>query len=353
MSGAVKEVRVFFSWQSDSPSETNSGAIRVAIKKAAAKIQESLPGLKIIPDEATRDTSGSPNIVDKIIEKIDATQIYIADITTVTNRGAARPCANPNVLIELGYAVAQVGWDRIILLFNESIGAFPGDLPFDIARNRVSKYKLESGESAKLSELNGLIHVAIKAVIDKNPKTPSEWRGMTLEKIQHGRDVENLNWLLSQIHVPTLDKHIEDLPRYIYDRSLHFWEGAKSVYRNSLFHIYDPVLKEAIDRLFDAWETTVSFGVRYYPSVTPEVYIFANELDAPLDESQEKDWDEIDNARVPMKQALYDLLSRVRSSYLEVDINKTNGIAWDEYIKFEKEFKNVLGHKRDGSPSDL
>jgi len=341
-----KEVRVFFSWQSDSPSETNSGAIRAALKSAAKGVRKKIPALNIVLDEATRDTSGSPNIADKIFEKIDAAHVYIADITTVTPEGIKRPSANPNVLIELGYAVAQVGWDRIILLFNDAIGKFPADLPFDIVQNRVSKYSIvpnPEDKSSSVTALEKLLEVAIQAVIEKNPKTPIQLRGMTPEKIQHERDVENLTWLLSQIHIPSLDEHISGLPRHISGQIFWFWEGFKGVVTNSLFHVYDPALEAPIVSLFNAWSTTLAFVGRYRDIHGGRSHIFSNPGDAPLDEDQAKDWEEIARAASEMNQALKALLARVRSAYLEVNINQTNAKAWKEYRDYQKELDEKFG----------
>ena len=79
-------VHIFYSWQSDSPKKTNLNAIRKALADACKRLEAANPTLKLVPDEATRDTSGSPKIYDKIVEKIDAAAIFIADITTVTAR---------------------------------------------------------------------------------------------------------------------------------------------------------------------------------------------------------------------------------------------------------------------------
>lgn len=98
--------RIFYSWQSDSPRKTNLNAIRKALARACKRLKKANPTLMLVPDEATRDTSGSPNIALKILEKIEESGIFIADITTVTPKGAKRPCPNPNVGYELGYAVA-------------------------------------------------------------------------------------------------------------------------------------------------------------------------------------------------------------------------------------------------------
>ncbi len=47
-------------------------------------------------------------------------------------KGKAMP--NPNVLLELGYAAAKLGWDRLVLVMNTNYG-HPEELPFDL-RNR-------------------------------------------------------------------------------------------------------------------------------------------------------------------------------------------------------------------------
>jgi len=94
-------IHVFYSWQSDSPKKTNLNAIRKALAHACKRVEGANPNLKLVPDEATRDTSGSPNIALRILEKIEASAIFVADITTVTAQGAARPCPNPNVGYEL------------------------------------------------------------------------------------------------------------------------------------------------------------------------------------------------------------------------------------------------------------
>jgi hypothetical protein len=109
VSNPATTIRIFYSWQSDSSRKTNLNAIREGLAEACKRIENSHSGLKLVPDEATRDTSGSPNIALKIIEKIEAADIFVADVTTITAPGGKRPCPNPNVGFELGYAVASLG----------------------------------------------------------------------------------------------------------------------------------------------------------------------------------------------------------------------------------------------------
>ena len=122
-------ITAFYSWQSDSPKETNLNAIRLAIDDAIKRIVASQQNLEIVRDEATRKTSGSPNILQKIFEKIIAADIFVADLTTITNSGTPKACSNPNVLFELGFAAAELGMDRDRRDQSSSDAPQPGALP--------------------------------------------------------------------------------------------------------------------------------------------------------------------------------------------------------------------------------
>ncbi len=135
---------VFYSWQSDLPDETNRRIIREALRDASSRLEEAFSQrqLRVVVDEATRGKPGSPNIPETILEKIRGADVFVCDITTI-NVGRPvdhRAVPNPNVAIELGYAVAHLGWNRIVMLFNTAHGTFPGDAPFDIDRHRASPY---------------------------------------------------------------------------------------------------------------------------------------------------------------------------------------------------------------------
>ena len=124
---------VFYSWQSDLPKETNQGVIKGAIGIASNKLENEFKeiDLRITLDEATRDLPGSPHIPSAIFDKIASADAFICDITTINKEvieaiknlqateGRKKPqevrtVPNPNVMIELGYAIALLGWERII-----------------------------------------------------------------------------------------------------------------------------------------------------------------------------------------------------------------------------------------------
>ncbi len=341
MTEALNRFHVFYSWQSDSPKETNLNAIRNSLSKACKATERAMPTLKLVPDEATRDTSGSPNIALKILEKIEGAEIFIADITTITAKGAERSCPNPNVVFELGYAVATLGWDRVILLFNEAHGTFPADLPFDFNQNRVSRYRIELGTvKTSLYNLVELLKTAIEAVIKKSPKRPAELRGLSREKIAHERDAENMLWLMNTLHLPTLQGLTLSLPHSISDRAIWFYENFRGVVENSLFNVYDSVLKDAVERLYRSWKTALSHDNEYHD--TPSgLLIFSSPGDMPLTKEGQVAWDAIEQARHDMHQALQEILDRLRTDYIEINIHHTNEMAWKDYLTFHKDAANM------------
>lgn len=80
--------------------------------------------------------TGSPNISKSIFDKIFVSDIFVCDVTTINGNAPSelRRTPNPNVLIELGYAAATLGWERILMVHHKHYGQFPSDLPFDIDR---------------------------------------------------------------------------------------------------------------------------------------------------------------------------------------------------------------------------
>lgn len=89
--------------------------------------------------------AGAPDIGDSIYEKIDSADIFIADVTIINGDYAGRKTPNPNVMIELGYAIKSLGWDRIILLYDKDFGEIE-ELPFDINHRRITCFTVESCE---------------------------------------------------------------------------------------------------------------------------------------------------------------------------------------------------------------
>jgi predicted nucleotide-binding protein len=113
---------IFYSWQSDLDAKYNRNFILDALEKAVKALgRDSSVTLDAVIDRDTMGLPGSPSIVESITAKIAKSDLFIADISIIGPKRKYRPTPNPNVLFELGYASAILGWERIILIQNTSM----------------------------------------------------------------------------------------------------------------------------------------------------------------------------------------------------------------------------------------
>lgn len=167
---------IFYSWQSDLPNNTNRRFIESVIEKAIKSTNSNdLYDLEPTVDRDTKDVPGAPNITQTLLDKIRASDAFVADISIVTGilSERERPSPNPNVLLELGYAIALLGWEKIILFCNEYYGTGE-DLPFDIRQHRRIGYHLKQ-DDPKSSIKNDLAKHFGSRLLEllKKGKTPS------------------------------------------------------------------------------------------------------------------------------------------------------------------------------------
>jgi hypothetical protein len=114
-------MKVFWSWQNDYEPESNRHFIRSALDEAVKQAGEELglePAERPELDHDTKNTPGMADITNTILKKINESAVFVADLTPIgeTNGGKALP--NPNVMIELGWALKSLGPDRIIAVMN-------------------------------------------------------------------------------------------------------------------------------------------------------------------------------------------------------------------------------------------
>lgn len=169
----AKEFKVFFSWQSDLPANQTTRFIEDSIEIAKSLLPDSIV---LLPDEATRNRLGTPDITNSIFEKIDDCDLFIADVSIVGKYSLPieegeepiiKYLPNPNVLLELGYAAARLTWDRCICLANTKFGAI-AHLPFDLNHRRITDFCYEgSTRKQKSAEIAEIIAKTVLAYIDK------------------------------------------------------------------------------------------------------------------------------------------------------------------------------------------
>lgn len=104
-------------------------------------------------DRDTMGLMGSPDITESIFGKIDKSVMFVCDISIINPESEGKKTPNPNVLIELGYAVNKLGWDRIICLFDVNSGNIE-DLPFDLRQKRITPFNPEaSNEKRRIADI--------------------------------------------------------------------------------------------------------------------------------------------------------------------------------------------------------
>lgn len=168
-------MKIFYSWQLWSPPKTNRYFIEEAIKKAIAQVGKNLE-IEMELDRDTKGLPGTPAIADSIFAKIEQCDLFLCDLTFVTPKTARKRIPNPNVLLELGYAVSKLGWERIILVINNEYGD-PRKLPFDFQHRRWPiQYKFKEGDprAENIKTLADAIYEAIKAIVEDIEPHPTD-----------------------------------------------------------------------------------------------------------------------------------------------------------------------------------
>jgi hypothetical protein len=188
---------VFYSWESDLPNSTNRGFIQKALEDAARSIRSD-DSIKIDPviDRDTSGVPGSPDIANTIFSKIEGSDIFACDVSIINQGEKSRPTPNPNVLIELGYAVKALKSERIIMIMNTAFGG-PELLPFDLSKKRVSPYHINKDNEDKSSErkkLSQLLDDAIRAIMNHADKSKTKGkRSGDKNKLKEGCEEVLLN----------------------------------------------------------------------------------------------------------------------------------------------------------------
>jgi hypothetical protein len=87
-------------------------------------------------DQDRKGISGSPDLARVIFEKIEQSAVFVADVTPLgvvlnEKKTPAKKPINPNVAIELGYALHALTDRALLMVMNEHYGS-RADLPFDL-----------------------------------------------------------------------------------------------------------------------------------------------------------------------------------------------------------------------------
>jgi hypothetical protein len=207
--------RIFYSWQSDLPNNTNRGFILDALAGAVADIRGSAD-LKVDPvvDRDTAGVAGAPDIGQTIFSKIEGAAAFVCDVSIIHPDGThGRRTPNPNVLVEMGYALKSLGTGKIVLVMNTAFGE-PELLPFDLKQKRVIAYRRapeETGAPSK-KELRGRLAQALKLILAEHVESQAAQKQATLLQVAVEAVIEGRSDLKRRVR-DYMQSVVEDLKR--------------------------------------------------------------------------------------------------------------------------------------------
>jgi hypothetical protein len=184
-------MKVFWSWQADTPGKTGRHFVREALAEAIAALKqpedveepserETREALHL--DHDRQGVPGSPDLAPTIFRKIDQAAVFVVDVTLVVQMEGRTPTGgevstpkkliNSNVAIEYGYALHALGDASILTVQNMYYGERE-ELPFDLKHKAGPiQYRLPSGASkqeisAERAKLRGTLVEALRPYLGR------------------------------------------------------------------------------------------------------------------------------------------------------------------------------------------
>jgi len=142
-------VKIFWSWQSDTPGKTGRHFVRDVLQAVVDELKQAIEvdepterksREEIHLDHDRKGVGGSPDLARIILEKIEQSVVFVADVTPVgvvhevpadLSSKIVKKIFNPNVGIELGYALHALTDRALLMVMNLHYGS-RSDLPFDL-----------------------------------------------------------------------------------------------------------------------------------------------------------------------------------------------------------------------------
>jgi hypothetical protein len=166
-----REYSIFYSWQSDADPATNWEFIRSALDIAVEDIKRG-KGFDIpVVESGMERIGGMPEVATIMFDKIRSAAIFVGDVSLVGEikqhgNKPTKKTANPNVLMEMAYAAAKLGWQRVICVMNQKFGKAE-KLPVDIRNRRWPiRYKIPPDEKTTAEEVKIKLAEDLKVAVE-------------------------------------------------------------------------------------------------------------------------------------------------------------------------------------------
>ncbi len=332
---------VFYSWQSDI--RRNRNLIHTCLEKTIKEIKKKEHkdiALEINIDRDTANKSGSPEIANTIFQKIKSCDIFICDVTIVNRTNLSRLLnyrltPNPNVLIELGYAVNLLGWEKIICI-NDTKFSKLEDLPFDIRGHRITSFQSSKNnfKDDLVSHLKRAIEFIINnydTIVEDQLKDSNKSHDLNIFK-QIGKICSEVT-LLDSLSLCINSLHINQLYLDHWDNLQEFYKFSINIF---LDNELDSLMKIFLTELNDFDNIVVTY-FHFNDKSSPEYlrYISMKGNGETLTEEEEFDykqiqtysphkdpfhnetWPESDKRIHKLQESLYQQGEKVKLSYRE------------------------------------
>lgn len=209
------KLKIFYSWQSDLPNNSNRGFIHSCLEKALKEIYRNNEIIsEFFIESDSRGDEGTPDLVSSIFSKIDSCDIFLADISIINKEVNSRKTPNPNVLIELGYACSKIGWEKTICVFNSDYGKIE-NLPFDIRNRKPIIYNTNFDKQISKESFVKSLNNSIQGILDNKLSNKRFYKSIKKE-IDLGMQA-----ILFDILKILYFDHPENIKKYEYNRLLH------------------------------------------------------------------------------------------------------------------------------------
>lgn len=184
-------MKVFWAWQYDLPGKIARHFIRSALEEAILQVNqaeeidepnEAFQTGAMHLDYGRKNLKGSPDLAIEILKKIDNATVFVGDVTPVgkgqpykTDEGVesdGKLLMNPNVAIELGYALKTLTTEYVLMVMNAHYGK-RSDMPFDLGhKGGPIMYNLAPDATRKQieDEKKKLVAVLVNALKEYVPK---------------------------------------------------------------------------------------------------------------------------------------------------------------------------------------
>ena len=139
----MRHYRLFQAWQNQDREYTDF--ITKTIQRVVEIEQSKDIEIEVVRYPA-QDEAGSPDVVDMVWEQIANSDLFVGDLTGITQVGD-HIVSNPNVMYEVGIADAMLGEKRVILLCSKETDI--SKLAFDINHKRISPLNKNNTKAAE------------------------------------------------------------------------------------------------------------------------------------------------------------------------------------------------------------